>query len=325
MPQVAFEQLTLFELGPNLAQLREEAMKLRATNRAPRTREAYGSDWRDFERWCAAAGRSPRPAAEDTVVLYLTDLLKHSRITTAERRLAGIKAVHKDAGIVLPPWPQARAIITGARRHRAEQPEGRAPITVAQLRKIARRLSDQGTHRALRDHAIMVFGFASGLRRSNIAALTLADVHFERRGLIVHVRRSKTDQEGKGLRLGIRRGLRPDTCPVRTLRAWLRARGLAGGPLFNRITTGDQVLPREPISGDAVADVVKRCVQLIGLDPTDYGAHSLRAGCATAAGAKGVPEYAIMRRTGHRDANVMRNYIRDVDPFAGIDPLAGIL
>jgi hypothetical protein len=65
-----------------------------------------------------------------------------------------------------------------------------------------------------------------------------------------------------------------------------------------------------PISGDAINDVVKRCVELIGLDPDGYGGHSLRAGMINAAAADGVPDTAIMARSGHKSVQTLKRYIR---------------
>jgi integrase len=79
-----------------------------------------------------------------------------------------------------------------------------------------------------------------------------------------------------------------------------------------------------PISGDAINDVVKRCVELIGLDPAGYGGHSLRAGMITAAAADGVPDSAIMARSGHKSVQTLKRYIRHADLFA-FDPLAKAL
>ena len=79
-----------------------------------------------------------------------------------------------------------------------------------------------------------------------------------------------------------------------------------------------------PIAGDTVNDAVKRCVKLIGLDPAEYGGHSLRAGMITAAAADGVPDTAIMQRSGHKSAQTLKRYIRHADLFA-FDPLAKAL
>lgn len=177
--------------------------------------------------------------------------------------------------------------------------------------------------RGARDRAVLLFGFASGLRRSELAVLDLVDVSSEAAGLVVQVWRSKTDQEGAGRVVGVHRGVRRATCPVRAVEAWLVERGPWPGPLFCRVSAGGTV-QRGRLSGASVAAVVKRAAERIGLDPARYGGHSLRAGCATAAAAGGASDTAIMGRTGHKSVAMVERYIRHGSLFA-VDPLRGCL
>jgi integrase len=155
-----------------------------------------------------------------------------------------------------------------------------------------------------------------------LAGLDVADLRFERRGVVAHVRRSKTDPEGDGRELGVHRAGQAELCPVRALRAWLKARGAWAGPVFCAIDPNhpDGELRRERLHPDAISQVVKRAAAAAGLDPRRIGGHSLRAGCATAAGAAGASDIAIMRRTGHRSLAMVGRYIRPASVFA-LDPL----
>lgn len=112
-----------------------------------------------------------------------------------------------------------------------------------------------------------------------------------------------------------------ETCPVRTLKAWLQVRGgRESGPLFNRMDRS-VVDPQLGITGESINEIVQAAVQLIGLDPRDYGAHSLRAGMVTAAHASGASDSAIMQRSGHKSVQTLTQYIRHADPFRGGDVL----
>ena len=55
---------------------------------------------------------------------------------------------------------------------------------------------------------------------------------FSNDGLTVTLRRSKTDQEGVGRKVGIPYGSNPQTCPVRTVQAWLEVAAIVEGPVF---------------------------------------------------------------------------------------------
>ncbi len=127
-------------------------------------------------------------------------------------------------------------------------------------------------------------------------------------GLVVTLRRSKTDQEGAGRTVGIPYGSDPTTCPVRATTGWITAAGLTAGPLFRGITRHGRVGSR--LSDWAVAQVVKAAAVGAGLDPTLYAGHSLRAGLATSAAAAGVSERSIMAQTGHKSLPMVRKYIR---------------
>jgi integrase len=86
-----------------------------------------------------------------------------------------------------------------------------------------------------RDAALLLLGFAGAFRRSELVALTVRDIEFLDDGLKVTLRRGKTDQEGQGRGIGVPYGSNPQLCPVRSLRRWLDASGIAEGPLFRGV------------------------------------------------------------------------------------------
>jgi integrase len=165
-----------------------------------------------------------------------------------------------------------------------------------------------------RDRALILLGFAGAFRRSELVGLDFEDCAFGRDGLTVTLRRSKTDQDGAGRKIGIPYGSNPETCPVRTMQAWMEQAGISGGPLFRSINRHGQVGPGR-LSGIDVARVVKKLADRAGLDAAKYAGHSLRAGHATAAAIAGASERSIMNQTGHRSVQMVRRYIRDGSLF----------
>jgi site-specific recombinase XerD len=321
-------QLWLFEpaLKVDMGRLKQFRDDLSRREQAENTVVGYACDWKNFLLWCTRACRSPRPATAETVELYVTYQLQVEKlkVVTVERRVSAIRDAHRAAGCPLGALEGVRAVLSGARRSRKERPEAKEPLTAAQLRRVSAKLRALGAARDVRDRALMVLGFASALRRSNLSALHVRDVAIVRKGVVVEVRSSKTDQKGVGVRLGVHRGLRADTCPARTLRDWLRVRGESPGPLFTVCTSGGNVT-RQRLGGEGIAAAVKRAVSLIGLDPAMYAGHSLRAGCATTGFEEGASDSAIMKRTGHRKHSTLQRYIRPADPFAGVNPLGRAL
>jgi integrase len=131
-------------------------------------------------------------------------------------------------------------------------------------------------------------------------------------GLEVTLRRSKTDQEGRGRLVALPYSGTPDLCPVRALRAWLDAAAVTGGPVFREVNRHGQV-QAGALTGHTVARLVKRAAVAAGLDPAAYSGHSLRAGFVTAAKLARKDEASIMRQTGHRSVAMVRKYDRRAD------------
>lgn len=171
-------------------------------------------------------------------------------------------------------------------------------------------------YRTVRSRSVRQLSAGSSLRpvysafRSELTALTVNDVESHADGLVVTVRRSKTDQEAAGQRVGIPYGSNPRTCPVRTLDAWCVAAKVEEGPLLRPVDRHGNVACRH-LSGRAVAEIVKRRADAVGLASDQFSGHSLRAGLATSAAAAGATEVAIARQTRHQSMAVLRRYIRE--------------
>ncbi len=291
----------------------DQAKAYADASKAANTRRAYRADWADFAAWCAHHGHSALPATPATLALYLTVRAETCKAATLGRRLVTIAQAHKTAGYDTPTTaPVVRAVWAGIRRVKGTAQEGKAPAVTDDVCAMVAGLPD--TLRGHRDRALVLLGFAGAFRRSEMVALDVADVEDTRAGLVVTLRRSKTDQEGAGRKVGIPYGAYVESCPVRAYRAWREASGIVGGPLFRSVDWRGTLSPG-PLSDKGVARIVKRRAKAAGLDPTKYSGHSLRAGLATSAAAAGKTERAIMAQTGHKSLPMVRKYIREGDLF----------
>jgi integrase len=314
--------------GVDMQALKAARDELASVEKAPLTRKALEHDWKLFSRWCGDVGRDALPATEDTVGVYVSVMEKAGLAqATMYRRVCSISSWHKAAGLATPVirGGQVWKLIGNVPRLRAEQGrqnESRAKqaLSTDELRAISRKLASEKSRMSARDRALMVFGLASAMRRSELSALDLSDVQVGKKGITVNIRKSKRDQEAKGRLISISPGRRAASCPLRTLKAWIRARGRWPGPLFCRIEPRKGTLIRKRLGTDGINNVIKRSVGLIGLDRRQYGGHSLRAGMVTAALDAGVSPLAIMRRTGHKAVQMVARYDRP-KPFS-FDPLA---
>jgi len=202
--------------------------------------------------------------------------------------------------------------MAGLRRQLGVAPVWKMAISITDLKKIVVQIPD--THLGTRDRALLLLDFSGTFRRSELVALNVEDCRMIHEGMTIHLKRSKTDQEGQGRSVGIPHGQDPATCTVQACWAWLRAAKIETGPLFRGVNRHGQVLAKR-LSSEAVAIVVKRYVSWLGYDVEDFAGHSLRAGLATAAAAAGKTERAIMQQTGHRSLTTVRRYIHDGNIF----------
>lgn len=303
-------------LPAHLTPLAEQAQSFARQAKAKATLRAYGADWTDFHDWCAGHGLPSLPAAPATVALYLAELANTGRkVGTIARRLAAISKAHQAAGLESPTSMKHAAVSEtwkGIRRAKGTAPAQKTAVLTADVRAMVAKLP--AGLLGIRDRALLLVGFAGAFRRSELVGLNYEDCEFTRDGLTVTLRRSKTDQEGEGRKVGIPYGSNPDTCPVRALQAWIDAAGIEAGALFRYVNRHGHVQPGR-LSDKAVALVVKRYAAAAGLDASKYAGHSLRAGLATSAAIAGASERSIMAQTGHRSVAMVRRYIRDGNLF----------
>lgn len=254
--------------------------------RAPNTVRAYRADWADFTAWAESHSLQPLPAGLETVARYIAELVARGRkASTIQRRLSAISQAHDAAGHESPARHAAvRALWSGIRRTIGTVPESKAPVLVPELRAMVDVLPH--TMAGLRDRALLLLGFAGGLRRSELVALDAEDVEQRREGFVITVRPPAVGRGGVVRKVVIPYGSHLATCPVRAVQAWLERSGIVSGPLFRRVTRGGRPQPGR-LSDRAVALIVKRAAARGGLDPARYAGHSLRSGLAVTAAAAG--------------------------------------
>jgi integrase len=253
------------------------------------------------------------PASPETILCYVVDLVDRYTVATIDRRLSSIGYYHKQARHTLPTKdPEVERTMRGIRRAKGIAPNGKTPILTPLLRQMVEALPDDLP--GLRDKAILLLGFAGAFRRSEIVGLHLRDVQSSDAGLIITLRRSKTDQEGASFTKGIPVGTSDTTCPKWALEAWLQLAGITSGPIFRPIDRWGHVGTRA-LSSLGVARAVKRALTAINVDTEQYSGHSLRAGLVTAAAMAGVSERVIMQQTGHKNTAMLRRYIREGSLF----------
>lgn len=281
------------------------------------TRKAYECDWKDFWSFCRNHEFIELPADIDTICLYLTHLANAgSAISTIVRRCTSITAIHNASGHDSPVKnDRVSRVLKGIKNTIGTPQKKSKALSWVDITKMANQCDSLII--GLRDAAILLLGWASALRRSELVALDIEDLEFSERGIILTVKRSKTDQIGSGYKIGIPRSKGP-ICPVAATERWIARRSkkeLKDEPLFVKIGASGRGRwwweNNGRLSDRMISFIVKHYAKLAGLQESKYSAHSLRRGLATAAGAAGVPERVISRHTRHHSIQVLRGYIED--------------
>lgn len=284
-----------------------------AASKADNTRKAYQRDWQDFEEWCQARGEIPLPAFPQTVARYISDLAGSHKPSTIQRRLASISVAHQAAGHASPSGaPLVRATMQGIRRSLGMAQRQAAPLMVEHVRQAVCTFGD--SPQDARDRAIVLFGLAGAFRRSELIALDMADLQFREQGVVVTLRRSKTNQEGQAETLDIGYGAHDSTCPVRAIKKWIEVSGIQTGAVFRAFGPDDRLTERR-LGDRAVSRIVKATAKRIGLSPEVFSGHSLRAGFVTQGYREGLAESDIMRHTRHKSRAVVGKYRREGERF----------
>jgi integrase len=287
--------------------LSDAARGLISNSLSDASKRAYAADLVHFE----STGRQI-PATPEGVASYLAEGVEEYAMATLQRRLAALSKAHKALGTPDPTKSElVRATIRGARRAVGIAQKQAPALLVNDLVKIVSCLGNRP--KDIRDKALLLVGYSGAFRRSELVALNHEDLNFTARGLLLVIRRSKTDQVAAGRELAIPFG-RPTACPVLALQTWLRNASISEGALFKVVNRHDQISDRR-MSGEAVAMVLRKRAEEAGVSIPNLSAHSLRSGLITSAALAGASVWKIRQQSGHSSETMVSRYVRSADLF----------
>ena len=350
--------------SPTLRRDLAEAQRHYEASLAASTRRVYRIGWDDFEAYCSERGLRALPARPAAVALYLTARArerptargaKPSRAgkglsrSTLKSRVAAIKHYHIKNGYDDPTASaDVRGVFAGIRRspaQRQELPKTQAqPLRSRDIEAIFRVMPGGGPPppasegvaararwlRGVRDRAILLLGLASAMRPIELLSVQTGHIEWRAQGIIIHVPRSKTDQEAAGTRKTVRKAPGRTFCPVGNLGRWLRHAAIDEGPIFRGVRRSAELRPVREVRSEghiykvgmtyqALNNMVRKWCGPRGADltpdriqgrPRRYSGHSTRAGHITEAGEEGAPEADLLAQSGHRDLESFREYLR---------------
>jgi integrase len=296
------------------------------------TRRAYASDWKHFASWCRRQGVEMFPPDPQVVGLYIaacasgtrTGDRKPNSVSTIERRLSSLSWNFAQRGQQLDRKDRHIAtVMAGIRNKHAAPPRQKEAVLPEDLIAMLETL-ERGSLRGLRDRAMLLLGFAGGLRRSEVVGLDVGRdqtedgrgwVEILEKGMLVRLRGKTGWRE-----VEIGRGSSDATCPVVALETWLKFARVAHGPLFRRVTGQGKAVGANRLNDQEVARLVKRTALAAGVrgDLPEgerrnlFAGHSLRSGLASSAE---VDERYVQKQLGHASAEMTRKYQRRRDRF----------
>lgn len=285
------------QITPALAAAADAASVFAQAALAPATQRAYQGQLDNFQTWAIAVGAVAVPPFDPAIVAAWCSAraVEGSSFATIVQGVAALRTISK-LGDQAPPQSALLASTLSGIARTIRVAQRRAPaVTPHDLRRAVSALEGP---QAARDRMILTIGFGAALRVSELSALNVDDICERDEGIVVTIRASKTDQEGRGVELGIARGAHAASCAAS---AWRDAERPVEGYLFVSRRTGGRLLPR------GVAEVIERAFSAVGVVATG---HSLRAGFATAAARAGHSVPAIQRQTRHASVEVLMGYIR---------------
>jgi site-specific recombinase XerD len=298
--------------------LQEETLLNLKSSKANNTLRAYKSDFNDFGLFCVQNGFKSLPSEPKIVSLYLTYLsTKDIKMSTLKRRLVSIGVIHKVKGLYLDTkHPAIIENIMGIKRRKGSIQKSKKPLLINSLKAIIDVIDQQNKDaiKKFRDRSIILIGFSGGFRRNEIVSLDYEDLDFVTEGLKINLRRSKTDQFGKGFVKGLPYFDNTQYCPVVSLKKWIEISKITSGALFRRFSKGSKLLDKR-LTDQTVALLIKEYLEIAGIDSKNYSGHSLRSGFATSAAESGVEERNIMAMTGHKSTEMVRRYIKEANLF----------
>lgn len=296
-------------------QLVTRGAEYEAASRAPNTVRSYRSDWRQFHGWADSFGvileadpeQLSEPLPPDLLYLYMADRAEQLKPATLARHLSAIRHWHHRRDFPSPTdHPRIANTLAGITRRHAYTKRQARPLYLDDLRQAVALLDD--SMKGVRDRALLLVGWWGAFRRSELTGLRVEDLEQHPEGILVTLRKSKTDQAGQGRQVPLHYHS-AEVDPVTALREWLRVGDRVSGPVFCGVDRWGNPSGRR-LSTQAVSDVVKAAAESIGFDPAGYSAHSLRAGFVSECDRRAIASSAVRLTTGHQSDAMLATYTR---------------
>ena len=219
--------------------------------------------------------------------------------------------------------PQIAETMAAISRNKEIKPGQKKELLKEDIIKIVNPLFNSDNSTDIRDKALILLGFYSFCRRSEILAIQYEDLIFSDDGSIqVRINFSKTDQTGVGRVIDLPKK-EDQYCPVKSLNEWLEIVQVKSGPLFYKINKSKVIeshklnenkgFVKRSLTAAGFVKILKQRSTNVGIDSINIGAHSLRIGAITQSRMDNVPTHEIMAQSGHSTTQMIDRYTKVTD------------
>lgn len=294
----------------------DATMKFARAAKAKNTLLAYRSDWRHFSTWAEKRGAIALPCTPALLSVYIAFMAGEQglSVSSIQRHIAAVSYVHRQAGHDTPAGNAAvREVMHGIKNTIGTLPRRQKdPLIAPMIVKMLAACPD--TTIGIRDAAMIAVAFSCAMRRSELIGLDVEDLQEKDDGLLVTIRKSKTDQEGRGQQIAVPFGIH--IRPVELLQRWLTHAEISTGPIFRRVDRGGNI-SQHRIGDDAWVRRLKKYCRVAGLDPATFSGHSCRSGFLTSASEAGADALKMSEVSRHKSLDVLKRYVRRSNLFKG--------
>ncbi|XP_073470547.1 integrase/recombinase xerD homolog [Aquarana catesbeiana] len=275
---------------------------------------SYNRVWQEWISFVQALGEDPVGQGVSSLLLYyvvqkLDEGVSVSRMNTQLAGLAFLFKLQGQPDVTKEFW--VRQALKGYRRAVVKR-DSRRPVTFEILRGIVDKLGVvcSSEYEVVLFKVAFVLAFFGAFRIGELVSpskkvqggIRLQEVQLDEEGVSIFLRKSKTDQGGRGRMVRIYPIHGSPQCPVGTVREFLKVRPDFQGPLL--VHQKGTWLSRFQFVA-----VFKKCLQGLGLEEKDFSSHSFRIGAATEAARLGL-DVEVIKRIGRWESNRFQSYVR---------------
>ena len=275
------------------------------------TRKTYQSAVRRVQQWGLKL-----PCSEEHILAYLTENAQILNPRSLSLHLSALSQWHASQGFNDPTQSLlVKKTMKGIQRKHGKPKQKAKALRLEHITALIKTLQAKpDSKKKVRDIALILIAFLGAFRRSELVSIQYEDIEWHSDGIVITLPRSKTDQEGDGMRRAIPYSSSM-ACAASALKHWVNISGITSGTLFTAINRWDQ-LGDKPLNPGSINQILKSLGRESGFDFIPLlSSHSFRRGLSTSAAREKVDFELIKKQGGWKNDATVWEYIDEGQQF----------